>query len=67
MPPLKSTLCRLTPNNIFAKNIKNLNIPDEVIKCLVRTRTYILLNNLNKEIVNKQFKRYDKQKIQKYI
>jgi len=62
-----------TPNiiknlsNIFEKNIKHLNIPDEVIKCLVRTRTYIRLNNLNKEIVNKQFKQYDKQKIQKFI
>lgn len=56
-----------TLSNTLATNIKHLNIPDEVIKCLVRTRTYIRLNNLNKEIVNKQFKLYDKNKKQKFI
>ncbi|CAI6355934.1 unnamed protein product [Macrosiphum euphorbiae] len=34
---------------IVAPKIQNLNIPDEVILCLIRTRTYIRLNNLNNE------------------
>ncbi|XP_029348427.1 uncharacterized protein LOC115034961 [Acyrthosiphon pisum] len=34
---------------IVAPKIQLLNIPDEVILCLIRTRTYIRLNNLNNE------------------
>lgn len=54
-------------SDVLAKNIKHLNIPVEVVQCLVRTRTYIRLNNLNKEILNNQFKRCNKHKIQKFI
>ena len=36
------------------KRIKNkINIPYEVLHCLVRTRTFIRLNNLNNELSNK--------------
>jgi len=34
---------------LIAPKIQHLNIPDEVILCLIRTRTYIRLNNLNNE------------------
>lgn len=32
---------------------QNINVPNEVILCLVRTRTFIRLNNLNKLLLDK--------------
>jgi len=51
-------------SNTLSTKIKNL--PDEVIQCLVRTRTYIRLNNLNKDILNRQSKKFEKNKKQKF-
>lgn len=53
--------------NIITPHITHLEIPDEVIQCIVRTRTYIRLNNLNKTIMDTQFKTKDKRKKQKFI
>lgn len=53
-------------SNTLSTKIKNLDLPDEVIQCLVRTRTYIRLNNLNKDILNRQFKKFEKNKKQKF-
>jgi len=47
-------------------HIEYLGIPEEVIQCIIRTRTYIRLNNLNRKIMDQQFKKKDKQKIQKF-
>lgn len=59
--------------NIFKKlmktvkpHIEYLGIPEEVIQCIIRTRTYIRLNNLNRKIMDQQFKKKDKQKTQKF-
>lgn len=49
--------------NIFKHKINN--ITEDVIKCIVRTRTYIRINNLNKYIVNKNNKDKSKQKFTK--
>lgn len=43
-----------------------LGIPQEVLKCLVRTRTFIRFNNLNKEILNKTQNQRNKQKLKKF-
>jgi len=50
--------------NIFKKlmntvkpHIEHLGIPEEVIQCIIRTRTYIRLNNLNRKIKDQQFKK----------
>jgi len=37
--------------NVLKPKIGYLNIPDEVLECLVRTRTFIRLNNLNATIL----------------
>lgn len=47
--------------NIFL----TLGIPQEVLKCLVRTRTFIRFNNLNKEILYKMQDQRNKQKLKK--
>ncbi|KAL5237249.1 hypothetical protein ACI65C_004659 [Semiaphis heraclei] len=44
----------------------NNEIPVEVINCLVRTRTFIRLNNLNKAIANKIFD-VKRKKVKKFI
>lgn len=38
------------------QKIEKLIVPDEVLHCLIRTRTYIRLNNLNKQLITKQQK-----------
>lgn len=43
-----------TLTNIVLPKINYLNIPVEVVKCLVRTRTFIRMNNLNKIVLEKQ-------------
>lgn len=43
-----------------------LGIPQEVLKCLVRTRTFIRFNNLNKEILYKMQNQRNKQKLKKF-
>lgn len=43
-----------------------LGIPQEVLKCLVRTRTFIRFNNLNKEILYKTQNQRNKQKLKKF-
>jgi len=53
--------------NTLTPHIEHLNIPTEVVQCLVRTRTYIRLNNLNRQIIDQQFKSRDKKKIKKLI
>lgn len=53
--------------NTLRPNIEHLKIPTEVVQCLVRTRTYIRLNNLNRQIIDKQFKSRDKKKIKKFL
>lgn len=50
-------------SNIVKHKINN--IPDDVIKCIVRTRTYIRINNLNKNILNTNNKNKTKQKFTK--
>ena len=42
----------------------NVDIPKEVILCLIRTRTYIRLNELNKALVSESRKR--KKKMMKF-
>jgi len=54
--------------NIFKKLTSTVmgkinNIPEEVIQCFVRTRTYIRINNLNKDILHKQYTKTSKLKI----
>lgn len=56
-----------TLTNALTPHIEHLNIPTEVVQCLVRTRTYIRLNNLNRQILDQQFKSRDKTKIKKFI
>lgn len=46
--------------DIILPKVKEYGIPDEVLYCLIRTRTYIRLNNLNKTLISKQFKISDK-------
>jgi len=41
------------------------NIPEEVIRCIIRTRTYIRINNLNKDVLNTNHKNKTKQKFMK--
>jgi len=41
--------------NTLTPHIEHLNIPTEIVQCLVRTRTYIRLNNLNRQIIDQQF------------
>lgn len=53
--------------NTLKPHIEHLNIPTEVVQCLVRTRTYIRLNNLNRQIIDQQFQSRDKKKIKKFI
>lgn len=48
--------------DIIAPKIQHLNIPKEVVLYLIRTRTYIRLNNLNNKLANKVFKKKDKTK-----
>lgn len=38
--------------NTLTPHIEHLNIPTEVVQCLVRTRTYIRLNNLNRPTIS---------------
>ncbi|KAF0752124.1 Uncharacterized protein FWK35_00021375, partial [Aphis craccivora] len=51
---------------LVAPKIQHLNIPDEVILCLIRTRTYIRLNNLNNEKLSTHLKKQEKIKKQKF-
>lgn len=48
--------------------VKQLHsLPDEVIKCLVRTRTFIRFNALNKAIEDDMPKNITKNKIRKFM
>ncbi|KAF0728774.1 Uncharacterized protein FWK35_00031260, partial [Aphis craccivora] len=49
-------------NNIMRKIN---NIPEEVIRCIIRTRTYIRINNLNKDVLKTNHKYKTKQKFTK--
>lgn len=40
--------------NIISPKIDDLDIPEEVILCLIRIQTYIHLNNLNKDLEKEQ-------------
>lgn len=53
-------------SNIVTPHISNLQIPEEVLQCIIRTRTYIRLNNLNRKIIDSQFKARDKKKKTKF-
>ncbi|XP_060835376.1 uncharacterized protein LOC132918254 [Rhopalosiphum padi] len=52
--------------NIVKPLISHLEIPAEVLQCIIRTRTYIRLNSLNRKIIDKQFKARDKKKKKKF-
>jgi len=41
------------------------NISEGVIQCFVPTRTYIRINNLNRDILHKQYTKTSKLKIKK--
>ncbi|KAE9526253.1 hypothetical protein AGLY_013884 [Aphis glycines] len=56
-----------TLTNALTPHIEHINISTEVVQCLVQTRTYIRLNNLNRQIIDQQFKSRDKTKIKKFI
>lgn len=43
-----------TLTDIVLPEINYLNISREVVNCLVRTRTFIRMNNLNKNVMEKQ-------------
>lgn len=43
-----------------------INLPMEVIQCLVRTRTFIRLNNLNQILFNKKNNRTNKNKLKTF-
>lgn len=58
----KSPYVFKTLYEITKPKIEKLNVPDEVLHCLIRTRTYIRLNNLNKQLITKQQKQSDKLK-----
>jgi len=47
-------------------NILEISIPNEVVQCLVRTRTFIRLNNLNK-IIRDKVLITKKNKLRKFI
>lgn len=57
-PNIIEQLC----NNIM-KTINN--IPDEVIRYIIRTKTYIRINNLNKDVLKTNHKNKTKQKFTK--
>lgn len=60
---MKNMVNRLTPT------IQYLSIPQEVIDCLVRTRTFIRMNNLNKQLISDKYqkKKVETHKKQKFI
>lgn len=58
----KSPYVFKTLYEITKPKIEKLNVPDEVLHCLIRTRTYIRLNNLNKQLITKQQKQSNKLK-----
>jgi len=47
-------------------NILKISIPNEVVQCLVRTRTFIRLNNLNK-IIRDKVLQTKRNKLRKFI
>lgn len=54
--------------NLLMPHIEDLCIPKDAIECLVRTRTFIRLNDLNNRTTEKNYmKRQDKRKKQKFI
>lgn len=52
---------KILTNQLILNN-RQFNLPKEVIQCLVRTRTYIRLNNLNNQIMCRKLEKYKKQK-----
>lgn len=48
---MKNMVNRLTPT------VQYLSIPQEVIDCLVRTRTFIRINNLNKQLISDKYQK----------
>ncbi len=55
---MKNMVNRLTPT------IQYLSIPQEVIDCLVRTRTFIRMNNLNKQLISDKYQYKEKRILQ---
>jgi len=54
-------------NSLMEKiKLSTLDIPVEVVKCLVRTRTFIRLNNLNQIILNTKNIKKNKIKLKKF-
>lgn len=54
--------------NLLMPHIEDLCIPKDAIECLVRTRTFIRLNDLNNRTTEKNYaKRQEKRKKQKFI
>lgn len=54
--------------DILSPKIEHLSIPQDVIDCCVRTRTFIRLNNLNKQITSRNSKKKEeRRKKQKFI
>lgn len=50
--------------NIVTLHISNIQIPEEVLRCIIKTQTYIRLNSLNRKIIDSQFKARDKKRRQ---
>ncbi|CAI6359887.1 unnamed protein product [Macrosiphum euphorbiae] len=46
----KSSGIMTTLSSMIKSNIQHLNLPQEVVMCMVRTRTFIRLNNMNREL-----------------
>lgn len=57
---------KLTHSLIEKIKLSALDIPVEVVQCLVRTRTFIRLNNLNQIILNTKNIRKNKIKLKKF-
>lgn len=64
----QSGIMKTLSNNLIDKTKHlNCNIPSEVINCLVRTRTFIRLNNMNKMILESSYKKKNKSKLKKFM
>lgn len=46
----KSSGIMTTLSSMIKSKIQHLNLPQEVVMCMVRTRTFIRLNNMNREM-----------------
>lgn len=62
----KSTNIFKTLTDKLQISTQDLKLPLDVLQCLVRTRTYIRLNNLNNQIMSQKFKKFETFKKQKF-